>query len=60
VPSAGLADETNVDELRRLGVPVLAVVPHQVGGAREVIPALAAVDWWRLALSAKPGCGTVS
>ncbi|HKI33842.1 MAG TPA: dethiobiotin synthase [Gemmataceae bacterium] len=45
---AGLADETNVDELRRLGVPVLAVVPHLPGGAREVVPALAAVDWWRL------------
>jgi dethiobiotin synthetase len=42
-PPAGLADETNVDELRRLGVPVLAVAPHQ---APE--PALAAVDWWRL------------
>jgi dethiobiotin synthetase len=48
VPPEGLADETNVDELRRLGVPVLAVVPHQPGGARGVIPALVAVDWWRL------------
>ncbi len=46
VPPEGLADETNVDELRRLGVPVLAVVPHQAGGSREVIPALDAVDWW--------------
>jgi dethiobiotin synthetase len=48
-PLAGMADETNVDELRRLGVPVLAVVPHQTGGTRAGIPELAAVDWWRLA-----------
>ncbi len=48
VPPAGLADETNVDELQRLRVPILAVVPHQIGGAREVVPALDAVDWWRL------------
>ncbi len=48
VPPAGLADETNVDELRRLGVPVLAVVPHHPSGAREGVPALDAVDWWRL------------
>ncbi len=47
-PPAGLADQTNPDELRRLGVPVLAVVPHRPGGAREAVPALAAVDWWRL------------
>jgi dethiobiotin synthetase len=47
-PPAGLADETNVDELRRLGVPVLAVVPHRPGGDREEIPELAAVDWWGL------------
>jgi dethiobiotin synthetase len=44
-PPEGLADETNVDELHRLGVPVLAVVPHLIGGAREPIPALDAVDW---------------
>ena len=48
VPPEGLADETNVDELRWLGVPVLAVVPHQPGGARAGAPALAAVDWWGL------------
>jgi dethiobiotin synthetase len=47
-PPAGLADETNVDELRRLGVPVLAVVPHRPGGAREGVPELSAFDWWRL------------
>lgn len=46
-PTADVAAETNVDELRRLaGVPILAVVPH----AREAgIPAaLADVDWWTL------------
>jgi dethiobiotin synthetase len=48
VPPEGLADETNVDELRRLGVPVLAVVPHRPGGTREEVPELGAVDWWRL------------
>ena len=41
----GLADETNVDELRRLGVPVLAVVPHRADDT-----ALAGVDWWQLCL----------
>jgi len=45
VPPEGLADETNVDELRRLGVPVLAVAPHRPGGEDA---ALAGVDWWRL------------
>lgn len=48
VPPEGLADETNVDELLRLGVTVLAVVPHRPGGIREVIPELDAVDWWQL------------
>ena len=56
-PPEGLADETNVAELRRLGVPVLAVVPHQPQGVRGDVPALAAVDWWRLAL-ARGGRGT--
>jgi dethiobiotin synthetase len=48
MPPEGLADETNVDELRRLGVPVLAVVPHRPGGAREAVPALDDIDWWGL------------
>jgi dethiobiotin synthetase len=52
VPPEGLADETNVDELRRLGVPVLAVVPHRPGGSREAVAALEAVDWWGLAQAA--------
>jgi len=47
-PAAGLADATNVDELRRwIAVPLLAVVAHQCGGASGV-PVLEAVDWWRL------------
>src|SRR5262249_47661364 len=40
----GLAEETNVQELRRLGVPLLAVMPH--GGEPA---ALDCVDWWQLA-----------
>jgi dethiobiotin synthetase len=47
-PPTDLAGETNVEELRRLGVRVLAVVPHRPGGYREAVPALAAVDWWGL------------
>ena len=44
-----LAEETNVDELRRrLDVPLLAVVPHQEEPGPEVPPSLAVVDWWRL------------
>jgi dethiobiotin synthetase len=47
-PSAGLADETNEAELRRLGVPLLAVVPYQLepegGPPRE----LAVIDWCQL------------
>jgi dethiobiotin synthetase len=49
-PSRGLAEETNVEELRRrLDVPLLAVVPHEPVPVGGVISALAAVDWWRLA-----------
>jgi dethiobiotin synthetase len=47
-PPEGLADATNVDELRRLGVAVLAVVPHQAGDKRGPVPELDAVDWWGL------------
>jgi dethiobiotin synthetase len=43
VPPQGIADETNVEELRRrIGVPLLAVVPH---GDESV---LGRVDWWGL------------
>jgi dethiobiotin synthetase len=49
VPPQGLADATNVEELRRrMGVPLLAVAAHQADGAREDEASLAAVDWWRL------------
>jgi dethiobiotin synthetase len=55
-PVAGLADRTNPAELRRRGVPVLAVLPHRpcVGAQREEdeIPEVEAVDWWTLA---RPG-----
>jgi dethiobiotin synthetase len=45
----GLADATNVEELRRrIAVPLLAVAAHHADGAREDEASLAAVDWWRL------------
>ncbi len=48
-PPDGPADATNVDELRRLGVPVLAVAPYRKGGtAEELARLLAEVDWGRL------------
>ena len=49
VSPEGLADATNVDELRRrLPVPVLAVVPHRTGPPQQPPAELLAVDWWRL------------
>jgi len=48
VPVQGLAAETNVDELRRLGVPLLAVLPYRPDAAAVDDPSLSAVDWWRL------------
>ncbi|HEY7155386.1 MAG TPA: dethiobiotin synthase [Gemmataceae bacterium] len=49
-PIQGVAEETNVEELRRrLDVPLLAVLPHQPDSDGGVMPALQAVDWWRLA-----------
>jgi dethiobiotin synthetase len=54
-PPAGLADATNVDELRRLlPVPVLAVVPHQPSPRPGPLPELAAVPWWRLCFAGHP------
>jgi dethiobiotin synthetase len=48
-PVRSVAEETNVEELRRrLDAPLLAVVPHQSGTPGGEIPALEAVDWWRL------------
>jgi dethiobiotin synthetase len=50
-PPLGLADDTNVDELRRrITEPILAVVPHQPHPPIDALPALAAVDWPRLCL----------
>jgi dethiobiotin synthetase len=49
-PPTTQAEETNVAELqRRIGVPLLAVVPHQAAGSNDNLAALAEVDWWRLA-----------
>ncbi len=46
-PMTGMAEETNVEELRRrIGVPLLAVVTHQRKGAPWAAPT---VDWRRLA-----------
>jgi dethiobiotin synthetase len=49
-PVQGVAEETNVEELRRrLDVPLLAVLPHQLpDGGEETISILQTVDWWRL------------
>ncbi len=47
-PPEGVAEETNVEELRRLAVPLLAVVPHQPGGPEGGTAAVAGVDWWGL------------
>jgi dethiobiotin synthetase len=48
-PAEGLAEQTNVDELRRrLAVPLLTVVPYQPDGEPRHLPALAAVAWRRL------------
>jgi dethiobiotin synthetase len=47
----GVAEETNVEELhRRLDVPLLAVLPYQPHPRGDEVPAMAAVDWWRLTL----------
>jgi dethiobiotin synthetase len=49
-PPTGLAEETNVAELRRrIGVPLLAVVPFDPASVPNVTAALADVDWWQLA-----------
>lgn len=49
-PLVSLAEETNVEELRRRSaVPVLAVMPYQIDGEAEDGAALVGVDWWELA-----------
>ena len=50
-PLSGIAEETNPDELRRLGVPVLALLPFAGTGAPSP-QALSEVDWLRLAVAA--------
>jgi dethiobiotin synthetase len=48
-PPEGVAEETNVTELERWGVPVLAVAPHRPGAtADELAGVLAEIDWRRL------------
>jgi dethiobiotin synthetase len=49
-PVTGLADVSNVEELRRrLAVPILAVVPHQHQAEPEgEISAISGVNWWSL------------
>lgn len=48
-PTAGLAEETNVAELRkRIHVPLLAVVPYQQDPQVTDLALLVAVDWWGL------------
>jgi dethiobiotin synthetase len=46
-PVSGVAEETNVEELRRrIDVPLLAVLPHRPN--HDDAEDAAAVDWWRL------------
>jgi dethiobiotin synthetase len=48
-PVSGVADETNVEELRRrIDVPILAVVPNLTAATEGEIPAISAVNWWSL------------
>jgi dethiobiotin synthetase len=45
-PDSGLAAQTNVDELRkRIGVPILAVVPYQTNWPTDGLCGLGEVDW---------------
>lgn len=49
-PVRGVAEETNVEELRRrLDVPLLAVLPHQADAMERDTMELETVDWWALA-----------
>jgi dethiobiotin synthetase len=48
-PAHGLAEETNVEELKRhLNVPLLAVLPYQPD-PKLACDALSIIDWWALA-----------
>ncbi len=49
MPDQGLADHTNVEELRkRIRIPILAVVPYQNSAPSHDLYGLAEVDWNRL------------
>jgi dethiobiotin synthetase len=49
VPLGNLADQTNVEELRkRITVPVLAVISHRLEAATAELPEIEAVDWRQL------------
>jgi dethiobiotin synthetase len=48
-PCQGVAEETNVDELRRrIGVPLLTVVPHHADPTSLAELEITGVDWWSL------------
>jgi dethiobiotin synthetase len=48
-PVSGLAEESNVEELRRrIDVPILAVVPHGRPDPKVEIPAISVVPWWSM------------
>jgi dethiobiotin synthetase len=54
-PLQGVAEETCIEELvRRIDVPLLAVLPHQGDRMHAIPEALTAVDWWRLAGRVNP------
>jgi dethiobiotin synthetase len=44
----GLAEETNVAELERLGVPILAVLPYRPDDLRAATAPLVGIGWWSL------------
>jgi dethiobiotin synthetase len=46
--SVGLAEETNLAELERLKVPVLAVLPHRPDDLRAATAPLVGIGWWSL------------
>jgi dethiobiotin synthetase len=48
-PTSGIAEETNVEELRRrVDVPLLAVVPHRAESPEGKIVEISTVNWWSL------------
>jgi dethiobiotin synthetase len=48
-PVSGLAEESNVEELRRrIDVPILAVVPHGQTNSESEIESISSVPWWSM------------